>query len=174
VAKASNLALDLAMVVFPLLSLLFATPIVTEVLPFELDSGQLHAQFWIIGVAAAAGVISAPGYLFALIRGVNVRHLGIGPRVWVLSSLGMAALACAAAVPFTLSRMAARGVAHRELGLLRLSVHDVCPVNAGAPANKSFQLTTRVVRFQKLTCLPSRIFSLSPTQAGVAAELTVR
>jgi hypothetical protein len=40
--------------------------------------------------------------------------------------------------------------------------------------NHSFQLTTPVARFQKLSHLPSGTSLRPATQAGVAAELTVR
>ena len=87
-------------VLIPLMSLLLSAPIVTEVLPREVSSGEYHWQFWLIGLASALGLLSAPGYLAAVFRRSSSAGLS-WKRWWLRLSLVLALLSCLVGVGFT-------------------------------------------------------------------------
>lgn len=84
----------------PLLAWALALPIVTEVLPYELvHPGERHWPFWLIGAAAALGLLSAPGYVTAVVR--SSTDATSRPSTWIDLSLIAGASAAAIGVPAT-------------------------------------------------------------------------
>ena len=79
-----------AYVVFPALSGLLGLPIVTSAIPLALSQGRLHPVLGTIGAAFLAGVIAAPGYLFAGFREEDLATLNAVGRLWIRASLVLA------------------------------------------------------------------------------------
>ena len=87
-------------VAVPSLSLLMALPILTEVLPREVRSGEYHWQFWLIGLAALLGILSSAGYLEAVLK-VGLQSRGSKREAWVRLSLVGAVLASLCGLVFS-------------------------------------------------------------------------
>jgi hypothetical protein len=85
----------------PLVSLLLSAPILTEVLPFEVRSGDYHWQFWLVGLAAALALIAAPGYLYAVFRR-SPAPLNTRRKWWLRASLSAASVASVIGTGFTI------------------------------------------------------------------------
>lgn len=88
-------------VLVPLTSLILSAPILTEVLPYEVRTGKYHWQFWLIGLAAASGVVAVPGYLAMVFRGKAAKE-SARRRLWMRLSLVLALLSCIVGVGFTI------------------------------------------------------------------------
>lgn len=96
-----SLALDLAFVSVPLLSLLLSAPIVSEVLLYEVRRGEYHWGFWLVGLAVATGLLAAPGYLRAVLtRDAPMR--GSRELPWLRVSLVLGLLSSVLGAGFTL------------------------------------------------------------------------
>jgi hypothetical protein len=76
--------------VFPALSALLALPIVTSAIPAALRQGRLHPLLGTIGAAFLAGLIAAPGYIFAAFREKDLAALETAGRLWIRASLVLA------------------------------------------------------------------------------------
>jgi hypothetical protein len=96
-----DLVRDIAYVLIPLGGFVLATPILMSVLPWELETGEYHGEFWAIGLAAALGVVGAPGYLYILFRSASIDASAVGLRRWLVVSLAFAGIASIIAIPFT-------------------------------------------------------------------------
>ena len=84
----------------PLISLLAAIPIITEVLPFEISSGEYHWEFWLVGGAVCAGLVAAPGYLYLVLSNPSCGYEP-GTRIWLACSLMIGMLASLVGAGFT-------------------------------------------------------------------------
>lgn len=80
----------------------FDIPVVFGVLPYELTLRQYHFEFWLIGAAAAIGVLSAPAYLYVLFGGGMETSARALKRNVVRASLLSGAVAAVAAFIFTI------------------------------------------------------------------------
>lgn len=85
----------------PLVSLLLSAPILTEVLPFEVRSGDFHWQFWLVGLAAALALVAAPGYLYLVFKR-SPAPLTAPWKWWLRASLIAASLASLIGTGFTI------------------------------------------------------------------------
>lgn len=88
-------------VLVPLFSLLLSAPILTDVLPHEVRTGDYHWPFWLVGLAAALGVVAAPGYLAMVFRPLAARRCAVR-RWWLRVSLVLALFSCIVGVGFTI------------------------------------------------------------------------
>jgi hypothetical protein len=97
----------LAHIVFPLVTLLMALPIITDAVPGWLAMGEQLSgeQLFVLvslGIPVYVGLASGPGYTYYVmqdvIQGLNWRRAGDPVRIWV--RLSLIALAVASAIGF--------------------------------------------------------------------------
>lgn len=75
------------------ISLLLSAPIVTEVLPFEVRSGDYQPEFILIGLGVLLGIAGAPGYVYGLLlderprRSVTLRWIQVSLAAVLVASV---------------------------------------------------------------------------------------
>lgn len=95
-----SMLMKIVAIALPSLSLLMALPILTEVLPREVRSGEYHWQFWLVGMAALLGILSSAGYLEAVLK-AGSQSRESRQQTWVRLSLVGAILASLCGVAFS-------------------------------------------------------------------------